>query len=304
MKITKGGRVFCPSGESGWDKDTFMTPHAIIINKGEIRLYGGCRDINGISRIRYVDVKADNPSEIIKISKNPVLDIGNDGCFDDNGVILGDVIPVNNRLYMYYVGFQHVQKVKFYAFSGLAISDDNGESFHRYSEVPVLDRTSTARYGRCIHTVLHENNVFKCWYAVINGWKVINAIPYPVYDIWYTESEDGMHFPLEDSVRCISTQNNEYRIGRPKVYKTDTGYEMYYTRDLVPKQYLIGYAVSKDGIHWERKDDEFVIPVSDTGWDSEMTCYPVRVQTGTDTLIFYNGNDMGRTGVGYAVLAE
>lgn len=90
----------------------------------------------------------ENPNKILKISDHPSLDVGSPGCFDDNGVILGDVIRIENKLYMYYVGSQHVQNVKFFfAFTGLAISLNQGESFQRYSETPILDRTPT---GRCI----------------------------------------------------------------------------------------------------------------------------------------------------------
>lgn len=106
---------------------------------------------------------------------------------------------------MYYVGFQHVEKVKFFAFSGLAISHDGGNTFERYSEVPVMDRTVTGRYGRCIHTVHYEYDRFKIYYALINDWKYINGIPYPVYNIWYTESDDGMHFDQKDSTLCVDT---------------------------------------------------------------------------------------------------
>ena len=35
--------------------------------------------------------------------------------FDDNGVILGYLIKVGNKIYMYYVGFQLVKKSKFLA---------------------------------------------------------------------------------------------------------------------------------------------------------------------------------------------
>ncbi len=302
MKITKKGLVYCPVGSCNWDADTYMTPHATLINRNIIRIYGGTRDTNGVSRIRYIDVSESNPQHIVHISEKPSLDIGNPGCFDDNGVILGDVIPVENEYYMYYVGFQIVQKVKFFAFSGLAISNDDGNTFVRYSEVPIMDRTSTARYGRCIHTVLRENGIFKCWYALINDWKVIHGTPYPIYNIWYVESKDGIHFPLEDSILCIDVEGSEYRIGRPKVYKTDSGYEMYYTRDLISKDYLIGYAQSPDGIHWVRRDDLFQIPRSSEGWDSEMTCYPVILNGRSRKYVFYNGNGMGKTGVGYGII--
>lgn len=302
MNWKKNGLIYCPDREYAWETNSFMTPHAMNIGENRIRIFGGVRNDAGVSRIKYIDVTERNPSEILKISDYPSLDIGNPGCFDDNGIILGDIVPVGDKLYMYYVGFQHVQKVKFLAFSGLAISEDSGESFQRYSEAPILERTSTGRYGRCIHTILYEQGIYKCWYAIINDWKMINGIPYPVYNIWYTESKDGIHFPQEDTVLCIDVEGAEYRIGRPKVYKTENGYEMFYSRDLVTKEYLPGYAVSEDGIHWERQDNKVGLTKSSEGWDSEMACYPVKYVGQEKTYIFYNGNGMGKTGVGYAEL--
>jgi len=302
MKFIKEGFIYCPNHDTSWMLDTFMTPHARLINENVIRLWGGTRDKDGVSRIVHIDVKADNPREIISVAKTPDLNVGMDGCFDDNGVILGDIVDVNSKLYMYYVGFQHVQKVKFYAFSGLAISSDNGDTFQRASEVPIMDRTNFGKFGRCIHTVLYEDNIFKCYYAIIHNWKVIHNIPYPVYNIWFTESKDGIHFSDRDTHLCIDTNDMEYRIGRPKVYHLENKYIMIYTRDFIRKDYVIGMAESYDGKTWERADERFIIPKSKEGWDSEMTCYPVLLPYKDRIYAFYNGNGMGKTGIGYGIL--
>ena len=156
----------------------------------------------------------------------------------------------------------------------------------------MLDRSPLGRYGRCIHTVLYENEQFVCYYAIINDWKIINGIPYPVYNIWRMVSKDGFHFSDEDTCLCIDTEGDEYRIGRPKVYKTENGYEMFYTRDLISKEYLIGYATSADGIKWKREDEKVGIGKSESGWDSEMACYPVELKIKDRTYLFYNGNGM------------
>ncbi len=298
----KKGKIYCPSGEHSWELNTFMTPHALKVEEGVIRIWGGVRDSQGVSRIKYIDVEEKNPSNVLYVSDRPSLDIGNPGCFDDNGVILGDILPVNNRLFLYYVGFQHVQKVKFFAFSGVAISDDGGKTFERYSEVPIMDRSQQGRYGRCIHTVLHEEGIFKCYYAVISDWKKISDNYYPVYNIWYTSSKDGVTFPRVDTCLCVDVEGDEYRIGRPKVYKTNDGYEMYYTRDLISKEYIVGYAISKNGVDWIRDDKKAGLQKSKEGWDSEMACYPVKLSTDSGDYLFYNGNGMGKTGVGYATL--
>ena len=303
MTWKKQGLIFCPDGKLGWDRYGFMTPHARLMGD-VIRIWGGIRDEKGISRIGWIDVNADNPQEVVDMYREAALDVGEPGCFDDNGVILGDIIEAEGKLRLYYVGFQHVEKAKFFAFSGLAISEDGGKHFERFSVVPVMDRTSTGRFGRCIHTVLNDGDEYKIYYAIINDWKWIEGVPYPVYDIWQVTSKDGVHISAEDTCRCVTTSPEEYRIGRPKVYHTEMGFEMYYTRDFVSKDYVVGYAVSPDGTHWTRDDTNIRghLPKSADGWDSEMACYPVLLPYKEKMYLFYNGNGMGKTGVGYAEL--
>ena len=79
---------------------------------------------------------------------------------------------------------------------------------------------------------------------------------------------------------------------------------MRYTFDTRDKEYIAGMAYSKDGIHWERKDEDSGLVKSETGWDSEMACYPVEIETKYGTYLFYDGNGMGATGFGYAELEK
>lgn len=303
MKWKKMGLIYCPSGKHGWDKHSAMTPTPVLINEDTIRVYVGFRDEQGVSRIGFVDVNAENPSIIKNVSKVPVLDVGRPGTFDDNGVILGDIIKYNDKIYMYYVGFQLVKKAKFLAFTGLAISRDFESRFRRYSEAPILDRSDEGLYIRAIHSVIIENNILKVWYAAGNGWEIINGVPYPCYCIKYQESKDGIHFNKE-GVTCITPNKNnlEYRIGRPRVLKVEDKYIMFYTYGTTNGDYLAGYAESIDGINWVRRDDEIGITLSKSGWDSLHLCYPAIISHHEKVYMFYNGNDMGKTGFGYAVL--
>jgi hypothetical protein len=68
--------------------------------------------------------------------------------------------------------------------------------------------------------------------------------------------------------------------------------------------YRIGYAESKDGFIWDRKDGSAGIDISETGWDSEMVAYPHVYKHRNQTFMVYNGNGFGRSGFGYALLRE
>jgi len=305
MKWKKKGLVYTPPLDDSWRDNSALTPTAFLLDEETIRNYVSFRDKNGTGRIGYIDVKASNPSIVLKISKNPVLDIGKDGMFDDNGVILGDIIRVKDEIYMYYVGFQLVKKSKFLAYSGLAISSDNGETFQRHKNTPILDREDEGLYIRAIHSVIYKDNKFKVWYATGNGWENINGIDFPQYDINYIESKDGIHFK-DAGVKCIENNkaNLEYRIGRPRVYKKDDVYVMNFTYGTTDGRYIAGQASSNDGIKWNRDDKDLGIELSKDGWDSIHLSYPSIVTTKDKTYMFYNGNNMGKDGFGYAELIE
>jgi len=305
VKWKKKGLIYSPPLDGSWRDNSALTPTAFLLNDNIIRNYVSFRDLKGTGRIGYVDVNANNPSEVLKISESPVLDIGQDGMFDDNGVILGDVIRIENNIHMYYVGFQLVNKSKFLAYSGLAISEDNGETFHRYKQTPILDRENEGLYIRAIHSVIYEDKKFKIWYATGNGWENINGVDYPQYDINYIESTDGIHFK-ENGIKCIENDkvNNEYRIGRPRVYKKDNLYIMNFTYGTTDGKYIAGQATSIDGIDWQRNDNELGIELSKKGWDSIHLSYPSIINTKEKTFMFYNGNNMGKDGFGYAELIE
>lgn len=303
MRWLKQGLIYKPDGKSVWARNSALTPTPILLNDEIIRVFAGFRDEQGISRIGYVDLDAANPAHIISVSKEPVLDIGSPGNFDDNGIILGDVVKHGTELWMYFVGFQHVEKVKFLAFSGLAISQDNGNSFNRLRQTPILDRSDEGLFIRAIHSVHIDQGIWRVWYAAGSGWTYIDNKPYPNYHICYLESGDGITFNDTGKV-CIQPTGNEYRIGRPRVYRFGAQYRMFYTKGTILRDYLPGYAESDDINNWVRNDAEIGIGLSDSGWDSRTLCYPSLLRYRDITYLFYNGNNMGAEGFGYAILDD
>ncbi|MBK8551405.1 MAG: hypothetical protein IPL53_10250 [Ignavibacteria bacterium] len=102
----------------------------------------------------------------------------------------------------------------------------------------------------------------------------------------------------------ILKNKSEYAIARPFVLKENGLYKMWYSyrEGKNIRTYRIGYAESKDGIKWERKDQEIEMDVSDSGWDSEMIEYSYLYDFKGKRYMLYNGNSYGKAGVGLAVL--
>ncbi|MDY0279155.1 MAG: hypothetical protein RBR35_01180 [Salinivirgaceae bacterium] len=305
MKCLKRGLIYTPPFDGSWRDNSALTPTPYLINKNTIRVFCGFRDKSGVSRIGYVDLNAANPSHIKKVSDAPILDVGQPGMFDDNGLILGDIITYQDKLLMYYVGFQLVQKVKFLAFSGLAVSSDNGESFHRIQETPVFDRAEEAKFIRAIHSVSIVNGKVRLWYATGNGWEQINGKPFPQYDINWIDSNSPYSIHGVGT-KCVlpDASNSEYRIGRPRVFPHRGQYLMTFTYGTTDGRYMAGMATSKDGETWQRNDSLLGLKLSDNGWDSVHLCYPALITVMDKTYVFYNGNNMGYDGFGYAELLD
>jgi predicted GH43/DUF377 family glycosyl hydrolase len=302
MKWTKKGLIYAPDGKSDWAKHSALQPTPYILSNSLIRIYTGFRDRDGVSRIGFVDVDLDDPSKVRNVSNTPVLDIGLPGTFDDNGVVPAAIVRRGRAVYLYYAGYHLEHKIRFTVFGGLAISDDGGDSFYRHSKVPILDRTDKELFFRVIHSILFEDGVWKIWYGAGSEWIAGPKKQLPVYDIRYSESTDGITFGDEGRI-CIKMEgDDEHRVSRPYVVKDDATYKMYYGVGTISKLYRLGYAESSDGINWERKDDEIGIDVSSSGWDSEMIAYPSVIRHEKRTYLFYNGNNMGETGLGYALL--
>ncbi len=297
----KKGLVFDAArhGVGGWMRHSALTPTPYRLDDWQLRVYAGFRDADGVSRIGYVDVLADDPTTIVRVSPKPVLDIGRGGCFDDNGMILGDVVAEDGELYMFYVGFQRVARAKFLAFTGLAVSRDGGEHFRRAQETPVLDRAPGRSTIGAIHSVLCENGRWRVWYAVGDDWESIGGKPYPRYHICCAETDDPSCFPAQGVV-CLEPQGSEYRIGRPRVYRLGDRYVMYFTRGNRNGEYFPGVAYSDDGLSWTRQDEALGLSLSEHGWDSRTLCYPALIRQRDKLLMFYNGNDMGMDGFGVA----
>lgn len=297
MNINYLGNIYSPPKDQSWRDNSALTPTPFLLDEDTIRIYSSFRDPSGVGRIGYIDVSARDPKDILSISSAPVLDIGEPGCFDDNGIILGDIFKSNNEIWMYYVGFQIPKRCKFLAFTGLAISKDNGLSFTRYSKVPVLDRMTNCETINAVHSVIVENDTFRVWCGSGNKWIKINGIDYPSYKVTYLESNDGINFHQSIPKVHIPLRNEEYRLGRPRVYKSNSGYFMMFTYANVGEQYLVGSAFSNDGYQWTRSNDPPFSLSSNALNDCGLISYPTFIEAAGKKYIFFNGSNMGVNGI-------
>jgi predicted GH43/DUF377 family glycosyl hydrolase len=303
MKWLQRGLIFNPAGKFDWVHSHALQPTPLVL-ADRIRIFVGLRDDQGVSRIGSVDLDRDDPTQVLGHSSTPLLDIGEDGCFDENGVVPSAVVHHEGRIYLYYAGYQLGIKVRFAVLGGLAVSEDKGQTFRRYQRVPVFERTDTETLFRVPHTVLYRNGRWKVWYGGGDHFITGADKTLPVYNVRYTESDTPYAFSKPGSV-FLDVAGDEYRIGRPFLFsRGDNDHYLFYGYSTEDRPYRLGFARSSDLQNWQRHDQDIGLDVAPEGWDSEMIAYPSLVQIGDKVFMFYNGRSYGKDGFGLAELLE
>ncbi len=298
LGLVSGAQLWAATGHA-----TAPTPY--LLSNDVIRVFVSARDGFGRGQLGYVDVSSDDPTKVLALSNAPLLSFGGPGCFDDNGVMgVSVVCPKLGQLYMYYVGFELCTQVPYRMFTGLAISDDDGNSFSRYSKTPILDRSDEELFFRCGPFVMIDEGLFKLWYIAGSEWTEITGKRMPVYELRYQESVDGVNWLPSGRVSMKADGADEHGFGRPWVIKRGMNdYQLFYSiRRRSLATYRLGYAESTDGINWIRKDEEMGLDVSSVGFDSNATMYSAVISVGSRIFCFYNGNNYGEHGFGVAEL--
>lgn len=304
MPWIKKKQLFEPLRNVWWSQfyGIAPTPH-YIADENIIRIFFATSDKNKFGRITYMDVNADNPSEIIYQHDDYILDIGEPGCFDDCGVLPSAITVINDETIVYYLGFQRSFQVPYLLFAGAAKWKD--KKLLRISKTPILERTSEESTIRSATTIIPENNNFKMWYNSASHWEkmehgIFKEKFMPIYTIRYATSNDGFNWNTQNNPVINYKDDDEFGFGRPWVIKDVGIYKMWYSVRRRNTSYRIGYAESTDSINWVRKDEEVGIDISKIGWDSEMICYPAVIKVKQKLFLFYNGNNNGESGFGYA----
>lgn len=308
MKWEKRGRIYNVDQNYEWMNSYACGPVVDIIDDTVWRIYFTTRDTKGHSRPTYMEVEAGNPKNILYVHDRPLLDIGKIGTFDDCGVSVLSVLDHGGKKYMYYLGWTVRNTVSYHNSLGLAISEDGGKNFAKFSEGPLLSPTYKEPYCNGASFTMLDGDLWRLWYTSFVGWETHDNHPEPLYHIKYAESDNGIDWKREQIVSVDFADDKKGGIARPSVLKQGGLYKMWYTyrgasdyRTNRDNSYRIGYAESTDGKIFRRMDNQMDVGLSDDGWDSVMMTYPHVIPYQGQYYLFYNGNTFGKTGFGYAV---
>ena len=305
MAWRKQGLIFAPPQTGGWMKTHAQVPTPLP-GDGSIRVYFSSRPEPNLSLTTFVDLDRENPARVLRVHDAPILELGKPGTFDEHGIMPSCAIRDGDRVLLYYSGWSRGVSVPYTNATGLAVSYDDGESFERISDGPILAKSIVDPYSATSPVVLKEEGAWHMWYCSGTGWLEIGGKYEHVYDIKYAQSDDGTHW-RPTGIVSIAQLTKKEALTKPCVLKIGDGYHMWFcyrgsdTFRNGDDAYRIGHAHSKDLLHWERSDDdEQSLERSESGWDSQMVAYPAVFRHGSGLLMFYNGNGFGASGFGMA----
>lgn len=292
--------IFAPDNNYDWMVSHAANPFAEHVDGSLYRVYFTCRNKDSQSHIGSVLIDMDNDFKVLDIPCEPVLGPGEDGIFDDSGVAMGFLANVQNRKFLYYLGWNLKVTVPWLNTIGLAIWNDKTSRFEKHSRAPMMDRSHEDPFSISYPSVLFDEGKYRMWYGSNLRW---GKTQYEMaHVVKYAESADGIRWDRKDVIHVGLEHPNEYALSKPFVLKDGGAYKMWYSYrangDI--DAYRIGYATSADGHTWTRKDANAGIDVSASDWDSEMICYPFVFRYKDEMYMLYNGNGYGRTGFGIA----
>jgi hypothetical protein len=300
----KLGRVYCADGEAPWRTSHAYLPTAFVLSAGVVRVLVAFMDAAGMGRIGYVDVDAANPTRVLGVSDEPALDLGRAGTFDEHGVSPLCVVRDGSALYVFYAGWQRSVSVRYFLFTGLARSDDDGASFARVSEAPLLDRCDGELLVRTGGFVFRHGERWIFAYMGGSGQVEVEGKATPTYDMMSLSSNSAIAWAGRGSAALAPRRPHEFGFGRPWVISEGGRCRMWLSVRSAAHGYGLTYAESADGASWERRDDALRFVGPDDGWDSDTKSFASVVDTPAGRFMFYNGNGYGATGFGVARLVD
>lgn len=291
-----------------------QSPQALVFDSF-IRIYFSTRstDKEGmfLSQIGFVDFTLDL-KQIVKVASEPVLPLGELGTFDEHGIFPISPFRDGNRILAFTCGWSRRVSVPVETSIGLAVSTDNGVTFQREGNGPVLSSSINEPVLVGDGFVCKFDGVYHMWYIFGRPWKQAteNEPPARVYKIAHATSNDCITWSKEEGKEIISNVIDDDECqALPTVIEHGGHFHMVFCyrhssdfRKNSNRGYRLGYAYSKDLKEWHRDDAALGIDVSENEWDSEMMCYPNLCKVDDEVYLLYNGNSFGRGGFGAAKL--
>jgi hypothetical protein len=301
-----------------WDLDFIgwaQSPQALVF-ENFVRVYFSTRAVDEtgqyISHVRYVDFSLDF-QRVLNHSRHEVVEKAVLGAFDEHGIFPINVIRVGEKIYAYTNGWSRRKSVAVETGVGILISHDQGRTFERLGPGPILSATLNEPFLVGDAFVLSVGDVFHMWYIFGERWVTSDSslTPERVYKIAGAVSNDGQAWVKLNKRLIVDVLGPDECQALPTVTHFGGKFHMFFSyreafdfRTNPKNAYRMGYASSIDLDVWKRNDFASGMERAETGWDSQMICYPHLFRIEDKVYLLYNGNEFGRHGFGLAELVS
>lgn len=303
MEWKKLGQFFVPDSDSVYTHAMFPIVEIIDESQGSIRVYYTHRDQENYGFPSYLEATISGENhQVVYNHDKPIIAHATLGHFDDSGINPTSIVKTEQATLLYYYGWNLGVTVPFRNSIGVAKQEKGSVFFKRLFPGAILDRSKDYPHLCATPYVLLENNLFKMWFASGDPWIIVDGKPQIACHVGYAESHNGIDWVRQTTPAVASGISGDHVVSTPCVKKDADMYRMWYSYR--GSKYRIGYAESCDGKTFTRKDDQTGITVSDSGWDSDMVCYPCVFDLQGRRYMLYCGNSYGKTGIGLAILAK
>lgn len=289
-----------------------QSPQSLVFDD-YVRIYFSTREQDAstgkfISRVCYVDMDK-SLQKVIRISPAAVIGPGALGAFDEHGIFPFNVLRHKGKIMAWTTGWNRRVSVSVDTAIGLAISEDEGESFTRYGVGPVMAASLNEPHLVGDAFVVHIDSYFHMWYIFGTGWKKQSpdAEPDRIYKIAYAKSYNGIDWERDSRTIIDPVLGDDECQALPTVIEAGGRYHMVFCyrecfdfRLQQGRGYRLGYAWSTDLFTWHRDDNQVSQLMSQDEWDSQMQCYPHLFRCDEKVYLLYNGNAFGKEGFGLA----
>ncbi len=302
------GRIFIPQD---YGLEYCKSPQAIVFDE-YVRIYFSYCVPDGrklISRAGFADFDK-RFKTVLNVSKDVIPD-GVLGAFDEHGIFPFSPFRDRGQIKAITSGWTRRQSVSTDSGLGLAVSSDEGKTFKRYGDGPVMTAALNEPYLVTDGFVVRsEKYGYMMYYIFGTDWAVYDDSSQAerTYRIAVAQSDNLLEWK-RDGKQVIQSKFPQEAQALPSViYWHDRWHMVFCYRHTVgfrndsSHAYHIGYASSKDMWHWDRDDSRIKIPLAD--WCYEMQCYPNLFEMDGELYLLYNGNHFGKNGFGLMKLEE
>ena len=226
-----------------------------------------------------------------KDTNNPVLDVGQEGDWDDKYISVNEVLVIDSIFHMWYTELHYGNPS--YCI-GHATSPD-GVTWTKDTNNPVLEKGEVGAWDDVFvyaSSVKYDGSEYHMWYG---GWDAT------VSQVGHATSPDGINWTKDPQNPVLTGEAEEWdypSVTASTVLFDNNTYHMWYEANR-----QIGYATSEDGVSWEKDKNNPVFTKGSTGsWDSYIvSSAQVIDSSGVKYKMWYSGRQNSiAASIGYA----